>query len=320
MVAGAVVLAAASLAVFIMLLCSGVGSVSAASGVGVSAVPRILFTRNGENHRSEGSIVDGFDHNEGDDTEDEGKEDEHESFHGMLNKTHGHYRNHMKKHAARYALSFVFQTALMFGVAWIYRRFGPACLPQESMPDHDPEIGRVVFAYGLFDEKEFWSEDLMLCMCSWFCTGIQWANNVSKPKIGIFGSFWVALMVSVLNSYELNALTHGVCYLFWILVAVYGRQRLREKYGLQHGSVITLVQDIIVWCCCCRCATAQEGRQVEHVRILDTRSTPFGEATQLQVDDEHEPPSSRRTLLRPVEGGMGRENTANTDFTEASGL
>jgi len=272
-------------------------------------VPRALRTQDELVKTAESALIDGY--------EDEGKEDGDQSLHGLLNRTHGHYRKHMRKHALSYGMSFVCQTCIMFGVAWVYKQFGPTCLPQESAPQHDPEMGRVVFAYGLFDEKEFWTEDLMLCICSWCCTGIQWADNVSKPKIGLF-SFWVALAVSALNSYELNALTHGICYLFWVVVAVYARQRLREKYGLQHGSLITMGQDICVWCCCRCCAVAQEARQVEHVRVLDTLNTQYGPATQLQVDDE--PPSSRRTLLRPSEDSMGRENTANTECTEMSGL
>merc|ERR1712032_109134 len=155
-------------------------------------------------------------------------------------------------------------------------------------------------------------------MLSCCCPGIQWASTVSNPRIGLVGSFWFALMFASLNSHELNFLTHGVCSLVWAVVAVYARQRLRGKYGLESGSLITLGQDIFVWCCCSRCAVAQEARQFEHVRILDVSNTPHGEATQLQVDPE--PTSSRRTLLRPSEDGMGRENTANTDALDCERL
>jgi Cys-rich protein (TIGR01571 family) len=221
----------------------------------------------------------------------------------------------MKKNAAYYAFSFMFQTAIVFGVAWLLRQYGPTCLPQELAPDRDPEVGRAVFAYGLMDEKECWSEDLILCIVSCCCPGIQWANNVSNPKIGLVGSFWVALMLASLNSPELYALTHGICYFVWVAIAVTARHRLRGKYGLENGSLVTLFQDIFVWCCCHKCAVAQEARQVAHVRTLDISNTPYGDATQLQVDEE--PTSSRRTLLRPTEEGMGRENTANS---EVSGL
>jgi len=259
------------------------------------------------------SIDDGFDHVEDGATFGPRREDEGHSLHSLANKTHGLYREHMRQHAIRYVVSFVIQMAMVFGAAWILKRYGSGCLPQESTPDYDPEVGRAVFAYGLFDEKECWSEDLMLCILSCCCPGIQWADNVSKPKVGIFSSFWVALMLSALMSYELNALTHGVSFMFWVGIAVYARQKLREKYALQSGSMMTLAQDICIWCCCVRCAVAQEARQVEHVRTLDIRNAQFGEATQLQVDEA--PPSSRRTLLRPNEDGIGRENTANTDVS-----
>jgi len=308
-------LAAAGLAVVIVLLGPGAGRNSAASVADPSADPRALLTRDELDEMSEGSIADGFDRVEDGARFGPRKEDEDHSLHSLANKTHGIYRAHMRQHAIRYVVSFIIQTAIVFGVAWILKMYGPACLPQESTPDHDPEVGRAVFAYGLLDEKECWSEDLMLCILSFCCTGIQWANNVSKPKVGILSSFWVALMLSMLNSYELNALTHGVSWMFWVVITVYARQRLREKYSLESGSTMTLAQDIFVWCYCCRCAVAQEARQVEHVRTLDIRNPQFGAPTQLQVDED--PPSTRRTLLRADEDGIGRENTANTD---ASGL
>jgi len=315
-VVGALMLAAAGLAAAIVLLAPGSGSNSAAVGIGAGAVPRVLFTQDEEPAPAPApeAIADGFDRDEGRAVLGQGKEDEDQSLHGLAHKAHGHYRRHMRAHAARYAFMFVFQTTVMFGVAWILKQYGPAHLPQEAEPEQDPEVGRTVFAYGLLDEKECWSEDLLLCILSWCCTGIQWANNVSKPKISVVSSFWVALMLSALNSYELNALTHGVSFMVWVVIAVYARQKLRDKYGLESGSMITLAQDIFVWCCCCRCAAAQEARQIAHVRTPDVRDAQFGEATQLQVDEDL--PSSRRTLLRPNEEGAGRENTANTDLSD----
>jgi Cys-rich protein (TIGR01571 family) len=312
LVVGKLLLAAAGLAV--IMFWGLTWGTSAAAGAVAGSVPRALLSRDELDEMTQGTISDGFDRHEDGAMFGPRREDEDQSVHGLAKKTHGHYRAHMKEHAVRYFSLFVFQTAIMFGVAWILKRYAPACLPQESVTDHDPEVGRLVFAYGLFDEKEFWSEDLMLCMLSFCCTGIQWANNVSNPKVGIYGSFWVALSLSALNSYELNALTHGVSFMFWVVIAVYARQGLRKRYGLESGSMMSLAQDIFAWCCCCRCAAAQEARQVEHVRILDIRNPRFGEATQLQVDEY--PPSGRRTLLRPNDDGAGRENTANTDISD----
>jgi len=312
LVVGALPLAATGLAAVIVLLGPGAGRPYAAAGTIAGAVPRSLLTQD-DLDKTTGSIPDGFDRVEGGAMLGPGGEDEGHSLHSLANKTHGLYRAHMRQHAIRYVFSFVIQMALVFGVAWILKRHGPDCLPQESTPDCDPEIGRSVFAYGLFDEKECWSEDLILCILSCCCTGIQWANNVSRPKVGIFSSFWIALTLSALNSYELNALTHGASFMFWVVITVYARQRLREKYGLESGSMMTLAQDICIWCCCVRCAVAQEARQIEHVRTLDSGNPQFGVATQLQVNEA--PPSSRQTLLRPNEDGIGRENTANTEIS-----
>jgi len=309
LVAGALTLAAACFVVIIVPLGPGIGSASADAGIGATAEPRALLTPDERETMAEGSVADGFDHNE-----DGGRESEEQSLHGMVKKAHGHYRKHMHQHAARYALSFVIQTAITFGVAWVFRQYGPVCLPQESIPDRDPEVGRAVFAYGLLDEKECWSEDLLICILCCCCPGIQWANNVTNPKIGLVGSFWIALMLASLNSWQLHGLTHGVCFLVWVAVAVTIRQRLRRKYGLESGSLASLGQDIFVWYCCHHCAVAQEARQVEHVRTLNVGNMPYGDATQLQVVDE-EPSGSHRTLLRPTEDGIGRENTANTDVS-----
>lgn len=301
LVAGALILATSVFAILTCYRGTGDGITSAAPKTRAGSGSMALLIRDEQDTMADGSISDGFDHkvrgvHEGEET-----------------SLHGHYRKHMRKHAATYVLFFLFQTAIMFMVAWLFRQYGPRCLPQESDPYRDPEECRAVFAYGLLDEKECWSEDLILCVLSWCCPGIQWANNVSNPKIGFISSFWVALTLATLNSYELDALTHGISFLVWVAIAVYTRQRLRGKYGLESGTLITMGQDIFVWCYCFRCAVAQEARQVEHVRTLDVRDTPYGEATQLQVDDE--PASTRRTLLRPTEDGMGRENTANSEVS-----
>lgn len=177
-------------------------------------------------------------------------------------------REHPLRHWLHHLCRFIFHTVVVFVVAWLYKKHWPICLPQGLASKQDPESGAIVFAYGLFDEKRACTEDVKLCVCSWCCVNIQWANNVSNSQMKLFSSFWFALVVSTLNSYQLAIMTRGISYLLWVPVAVYCRQRLREKFGLQHSSLMTLAQDILVWSCCCSCSVAQESRQLEHVRTL----------------------------------------------------
>merc|ERR1711933_404694 len=139
--------------------------------------------------------------------------------------------------------------------------------PIESLHEREPEVGRSVFAYGLFDEKEFWGDDFTICFCSFCCMGLRWAETITNDKVCLAGSFWIMLCVSLLSIHELSHLTVGVSHIVFVAIAVYYRQQLREKFGLRSGSADTLAQDCFVWWCCCCCAAAQEARQVERVAL-----------------------------------------------------
>jgi len=114
----------------------------------------------------------------------------------------------------------------------------PICLPQGLASKQDPESGAIVFAYGLFDEKRACTEDVKLCVCSWCCVNIQWANNVSNSQMKLFSSFWFALVVSTLNSYQLALMTRGISYLLWVSAKAAGKVRssaqLIDDIGAGH--------------------------------------------------------------------------------------
>jgi len=156
---------------------------------------------------------------------------------------------------------------LLFSIAYVVRSYMPMPLPQSAPAERDPEIGRAAFAFGLFDEKESWSDDKWLCFLSCCCPGIRWAETLTSDKVQLASSFWALLTISLLATHELNHLTLGLGHLVFVAIAVYYRQQLRDKFSLVSGTRGTVFQDCLVWLCFPWCAAAQEARQVERVKL-----------------------------------------------------
>jgi len=100
-----------------------------------------------------------------------------------------------------------------------------------------------------------------ICLCSFFCPAVQWADNV---HLAGFLNGWVALLLfllcALLNTVFLcGVLAVGVC--TSTLVFIY-RQRLRKHLGLESWSIFTCFVDMPYVCCCLCCAIAQEAQVV----------------------------------------------------------
>merc|ERR1712203_922593 len=98
----------------------------------------------------------------------------------------------------------------------------------------------------------------------------------THQKVQLASSFWIMLVVSLLSFRELSHASLGITHLASVFVAVYYRQELRKKFGLDFGSPETITQDVLIWCCCFVCAAAQEARQIERVRIPSERCNDVG--------------------------------------------
>jgi Cys-rich protein (TIGR01571 family) len=168
-------------------------------------------------------------------------------------------QNEVFYHRVVFIASYMFQVcivALLYH-EWVKRSFPLEYKvnPQEVQPDE--------FQFGAFDASGCCSRDLQICMCSFFCTFVRWADTASNPKIG-FLEFYPAVFISALLSC-VSAITFGTSMPILLLIAILLRQRIRRAYNLPSGTCGSLCSDCLLWFFCPCCAACQEARQVEYV-------------------------------------------------------
>jgi len=154
---------------------------------------------------------------------------------------------------------FVVYVFFMFTTAYIYLKYRSEKTEMRRNPFI--EAGPRRFDYGLFETDGCAGRDATICICSWICLGIRWADTMDKAKII---GFWTALVIPTI-CFGLNELTACITGFIFTVFAVYYRQVLRRQQGLDSGSLKSYIEDIVVWSVCCWCAAAQEARQVESV-------------------------------------------------------
>jgi len=162
----------------------------------------------------------------------------------------------------------------MAAVAFLYtqlgfRRDAPTFAEKDDLPrTEDGEL--TGFQYGMFERAGSCGEDMEICCCSFFCISIRWAHTVSHERVKLGIGFWAAVvLINVCDAVGEDF----PCTLWFVFaaaglaIAVFYRQRLRARFGIQHGTCMSVGKDTLAWLCCCYCAAAQEARQVEHVRL-----------------------------------------------------
>mmetsp|Transcript_4328 Transcript_4328/g.12477 ORF Transcript_4328/g.12477 Transcript_4328/m.12477 type:complete len:375 (-) Transcript_4328:160-1284(-) len=143
----------------------------------------------------------------------------------------------------------------IYGVCFTYAYPPMRSAPREPRRDH--------FTFELFHGCNC-DPDWRICCCSFFCSGIRWADTMGSDKVR-FLSFWPAVLLFALLQF-LTGLT-GVAGFALLALGVLGRQRIREVYDLPHGDCSTCWQDCLVWLCCGPCAIMQEASQIEFVEL-----------------------------------------------------
>lgn len=137
---------------------------------------------------------------------------------------------------------------------------GPGRIPEGYDERKNNPLG---FAYGLFSLDHCFGHHANVCFCTWCCMPLRLADTYSKQPAPLVRTFWTALVV-VTCLLGLSQLTLGFTFLIFLCVAVYFRQGLRKKYGLDSGKT-TIATDCLTWIFCPFCSMAQEARQVEFV-------------------------------------------------------
>lgn len=147
--------------------------------------------------------------------------------------------------------------------AWGYRTPSPdegsPLRPTGLDPSHTGS-----FRFGLFDCDGCCERDLKICVCSFVCLGIRWADTLSQDKVKLGLGFWTLVLLHTL-CIGLDVLTLDISCLVFIVIAVVCRQKLRAAFGLPQGTVRTYIVDCLLWTFCLPCAAAQEAREVEYL-------------------------------------------------------
>jgi Cys-rich protein (TIGR01571 family) len=115
------------------------------------------------------------------------------------------------------------------------------------------------FRYGLCE----CFGDFRISLCGIFCPAIRWADTVSEEKGGLLSFSYALLLMMGLGFLVFRPFVGVFAWIAIVIVGVYYRQRIRQKYGLECDTTPSLIEDFFVWCCCSYCALVQEARQVD---------------------------------------------------------
>lgn len=160
-----------------------------------------------------------------------------------------------------YFLSYVIFWVLL-GVMWIKCCTKGALYRWAESHDDRPNNYQD-FNHHLFSLEHTSEHHFVVCCCSFCCIPLRLADTYSKLPIPLSTNFWAAL-VFFACLLGLGPITAGWSSVVFLCVAVYFRQRIRRKYGLEHGGM-TWCGDFVRWFFCPCCTIAQEARQLDFV-------------------------------------------------------
>jgi len=174
--------------------------------------------------------------------------------------------------------NFTVYSIFIFAVAFMYRKYtqDKTNMTYLHCSTEDPEVASG-FAYSLASPERCFTRDRMMCMLSFCCIGIRWADTM---RMSGFMSFFSALAL-VLFLMMFGSLTLGAGFLLLVGMAAHYRGRLRAKFNIPMPPNI-FWQDVLTYVFCPFCAISQEARQIEeaylarHPAILHMSGTGQG--------------------------------------------
>merc|ERR1719443_1243292 len=121
--------------------------------------------------------------------------------------------------------------------------------------DYTPEDLDGKWKHGFFD---CFSAPKMCCIACCF-PAVRWADTIDMSK-GM--SFWAAVAIWwVLSLFNMFV---GFCFAVVTgALGAYYRQKIRGIFNIDQGTLSTIVEDFLSYCCCPCLAIVQEARQVE---------------------------------------------------------
>jgi Cys-rich protein (TIGR01571 family) len=112
------------------------------------------------------------------------------------------------------------------------------------------------FHSGPFDCMQ---DNSSCCWATW-CPCIRWADNMGMVNIiGYWFGICIFCGMVMLCVFPFGIIVWFFASLLWMSF----RQKLRQKFGMEHSSVSTYFGDWLLYCCCCCCAISQEARHID---------------------------------------------------------
>jgi len=161
-----------------------------------------------------------------------------------------------------YYFFFYFTLTMLFAVIWTKC----ASLGRTKESHDERRNNGLAWAYGFCSCDHCFGHHAQVCFCSFCCVPLRLADTYSKGPFPLMKSFWTALII-ITCLLALEQLTFGLNLLVLCCMAIYFRQQMRKKYGLESGGS-TVCMDCLAWFFCPFCSMAQEARQVEFVMPL----------------------------------------------------
>lgn len=150
---------------------------------------------------------------------------------------------------------------MLFGCFYHHEKQHPPQMDPEgvNVSLHDRErLDRQRWRFGLFECAEVPS----LCLFSFFCAPIRWADTM---RMAGFMNFFSALAL-VIGCTLLGSLTLGVGFVFLFGLCVRFRLQMRKQFGIRSG-LCGVYTDVLAYIFCPWCSIAQEARQVEEAYL-----------------------------------------------------
>lgn len=128
-------------------------------------------------------------------------------------------------------------------------------------------------------------EDSNICVCSFFCSCLRWADTTSLAGWMTFLTAFAAFcFVALLNSIT----TGGIYGFFTAFLALYFRHQLRDKLGVESWTFATCCRDFCYICWCPCCAIAQEARIVKEAIQMGHEAFPAPTSDKPASQEPHE--------------------------------
>lgn len=86
---------------------------------------------------------------------------------------------------------------------------------------------------------------------------MRWADTLDQQEVL---SYWPAFL-AMFGLSLLHIYTNAISVVFVVMLGVFYRQKLRQRFEIDNKTPTTVMHDVLAWLCCQPCAIIQEARE-----------------------------------------------------------